>query len=71
MKASFRTLTEVRALLKRFGTIIYTGDELGDLDLMEDELAELHQWRMIEPSEYQAARMLIRRRRMELYENRE
>jgi uncharacterized protein YqgQ len=71
MKASFRTLTEVRALLKRFGTIIYTGDELGDLDLMEDELAELHQWGMIEPSEYLAARMLIRRRRMELYENRE
>ncbi|MDN4593763.1 YqgQ family protein [Polycladomyces subterraneus] len=66
MEASIRTMSDVRALLKRFGAIIYTGDELGDLDLMEDELAELHHWGMIETSEYMAACMVIRQRRMEL-----
>jgi uncharacterized protein YqgQ len=66
MESSIRTMSDVRALLKRFGTIIYTGDELGDLDLMEEELAELHRWGMIETAEYMAACMVIRRRRMEL-----
>ncbi|NGQ96834.1 YqgQ family protein [Brevibacillus sp. SYP-B805] len=43
---------DLRALLKRFGIVIYTGDRLGDLLLMEDEIRELRQMGLIDGDEF-------------------
>jgi len=53
-------MIDIYDLLKRFGIYIYTGDRLGDLELMEDEVKELYKSRMIETKDYQTALLLIR-----------
>ncbi|UCZ54560.1 YqgQ family protein [Bacillus shivajii] len=53
------TFFDVQQLLKKYGTLIYTGDRSGDLQLMEDELKELYELGMIEKDEYQMARLVI------------
>lgn len=59
-----RTIHDVRKLLKRFGTWIYTGDAQGDLDLMEEELRELYaEWNMISAEEFRSAMLVLRRER--------
>jgi len=55
-----KTIYDVRQLLKRFGTIIYVGDRLSDLELMEMELKELYHSQLIDPKEYQMAILLVR-----------
>ncbi|MBY6269447.1 YqgQ family protein, partial [Parageobacillus thermoglucosidasius] len=47
-------------LLKRFGTIIYIGDRLADLELMEEELKELYQSQLIDVKDYQMALLILR-----------
>ncbi|WP_245891224.1 YqgQ family protein [Desmospora activa] len=66
-EASIRVMADVRALLKRFGTIIYTGDPLSDLYMMEEELLELYQLGMVEAKIWMAARQVIaqEKRRLE------
>jgi uncharacterized protein YqgQ len=56
------SLYDVQQLLKKFGTIIYTGDRLADLDLMGDELKELYQARVLEAKDYQTAVLILRKR---------
>ncbi|MFC4077065.1 YqgQ family protein [Salinithrix halophila] len=63
MEKEIRTVADVRALLNRFGTFIYTGDTLGDLELLEEELDELHQLGMIEQETWVAARRILGRGR--------
>ncbi|MED1205136.1 YqgQ family protein [Heyndrickxia acidicola] len=55
-----RTLYDVQQLLKRFGIIIYLGDRIADLELMEWELKEMYQSNMIDIMDYQKARLIIR-----------
>ncbi|RSK27842.1 DUF910 family protein [Bacillus sp. HMF5848] len=55
-----RTLYDVQQLLKKYGTIIYVGNRVADLELMEDELRELNKSQLIEPKDYQMALLLIR-----------
>ncbi|SEQ19193.1 Uncharacterized protein YqgQ [Virgibacillus subterraneus] len=55
-----KTIYDVRQLLKKFGTILYIGDRLADLELMEAEVKELYQSQFIEPNEYQEATLLLR-----------
>lgn len=43
-----KTIYDVRQLLKRFGTVIYVGDRLADLELMEDEIREMYQAKFID-----------------------
>ncbi|MBA4492791.1 YqgQ family protein [Paenactinomyces guangxiensis] len=43
-----KTIADVRKLLKNFGTVIYTGDVEGDIDLMLEELKELNETGLIE-----------------------
>ncbi|MGP4107274.1 YqgQ family protein [Virgibacillus sp. L01] len=54
------TIYDIQQLLKRFGTIIYIGDRLADLELMEAEVKELYQAQFIETNEYQMALLLLR-----------
>jgi uncharacterized protein YqgQ len=57
---SIRTMEDVRQLLKRFGTWIYTGDRLGDLEMMEEELEEMYQLGLIDKDIYLSAKYVIR-----------
>jgi len=55
-----KTIYDIQQFLKRFGTIIYIGDRIGDLELMEAELKDIYQAQLIEPREYQSALLLLR-----------
>jgi uncharacterized protein YqgQ len=55
-----KTMIDVYAILKRYGTFIYTGDRFGDLELMEEELKELYKSNMIDPKEFQSALLMIK-----------
>lgn len=55
-----KTIYDVQQLLKKFGTIIYLGDRLADLELMEDEIKELYQSQCISSNDFQMAILLLR-----------
>ncbi|WHY65709.1 YqgQ family protein [Neobacillus sp. SuZ13] len=55
-----KTIYDIQQFLKRFGTLIYIGDRVADLELMEMELKELYQSQLIEPREFQTALLILR-----------
>ncbi len=55
-----KTIYDIQQFLKRFGTIIYVGDRVADLELMEVELKELYQSQLIELREFQTALLILR-----------
>ncbi|KKI88617.1 hypothetical protein WQ54_30970 [Bacillus sp. SA1-12] len=55
-----KTVYDVQQLLKKFGTIIYIGDRIADLELMEDELRQIYQSNLIDPKDFQMAILLLR-----------
>ncbi|PRZ17408.1 uncharacterized protein YqgQ [Laceyella sediminis] len=55
-----RTFADVRKLLKQFGTVIYTGDHLGDCELILDELREMKSYGMIDADTYRMAVMIVK-----------
>ncbi|MGC4376036.1 YqgQ family protein [Fictibacillus sp. Mic-4] len=56
-----KTLYDVQQLLKRFGTIIYTGDRLADIEMMQDEITLLFKEKLIEVQDYQTAMLVLKR----------
>jgi len=55
-----KTIYDIQQFLKRFGSLIYIGDRVADLELMEMELKELYQSQLIEPREFQTALLILR-----------
>lgn len=55
-----QTIYDIQQFLKKFGTIIYVGDRLADLELMEAEIIELFHSKLIETKDYQMALLLLR-----------
>jgi uncharacterized protein YqgQ len=55
-----RTIYDIQQFLKSYGTIIYTGHRLSDLQLIEDELKELYKSQLIEMREFQIALLILR-----------
>ncbi|WP_345893212.1 YqgQ family protein [Ferdinandcohnia quinoae] len=55
-----KTIYDVMQFLKKYGTIIYIGDRLADLQLMEDEMNELYNSQLIEQKDHQMALFLLR-----------
>lgn len=55
-----KSIYDIQQLLKSYGTIIYVGDRVSTLELMEDEIKELYQSQLIETKEFQTAIMLLR-----------
>jgi uncharacterized protein YqgQ len=51
---------DVQQLLKRFGTIIYTGNPMADLELIQDEVKELFNQNLIDRDDYKTALLIIR-----------
>ncbi|MDM5315913.1 YqgQ family protein [Fictibacillus sp. b24] len=55
-----KTMYDVQQLLKRFGTIIYTGNPVADLELIQEEVRELYNQKLIDVNEYKTAILIIR-----------
>lgn len=58
---TFADLTYVQNILKRFGIIIYTGNRIDDIILMELELIDLYESKLISDEEYLKARAILTR----------
>lgn len=65
-----KTIYDVQQFLKKFGIIIYVGDRIADLELMEAEIKELYQSQLIDTKDYQMAILLLRHEAQFLKENR-
>jgi len=55
------SILDVRNLLKRYGTFIYTGSRIGDIDLMEEEIRALYDAHMIDVKQFQQALLILKR----------
>ncbi|KAA9026290.1 YqgQ family protein [Niallia endozanthoxylica] len=55
-----KTIYDIQQYLKKFGTIIYIGDRIADLELMESEVHELYRSQLMETRDYQSAVLLLR-----------
>ncbi|WP_316572027.1 YqgQ family protein [Neobacillus sp. YIM B06451] len=55
-----KTIYDIQQFLKKYGTIIYVGERVADLELIEEELIELYNSQLIEHREFQNALMLLR-----------
>lgn len=60
------TVHHVRQLLMKFGTYIYTGDRLGDIELMEFEVQELYDSGFISSKLYTQALLILRREKRQV-----
>jgi uncharacterized protein YqgQ len=54
-----KSIYDVQQFLKRFGTIIYIGDRVGDLELMKAEIEELYKSQLMEKQEFDSALLLL------------
>ncbi|MGX6442746.1 YqgQ family protein [Neobacillus sp. K501] len=55
-----KTIYEIQQYLKQFGTIIYIGDRVADLELMESEVNELYRSQLMDPKDYATAKLILR-----------
>lgn len=55
-----KTVYDVQQLLKRFGIIIYVGERLSDLELMDSEVKELYKMGLIQKDDFQMALLILR-----------
>jgi uncharacterized protein YqgQ len=55
-----RTIYDVQKLLIKYGTVIYIGDRIADLEMMEEELRELYQSQLLEVNDYRVAQLIVR-----------
>lgn len=62
MNKPIHSMADVRILLRRFGIVIYTGDQEGDELLIKEELKELYEMKMIDDDEFRQAMIVLYRR---------
>lgn len=55
-----KSIYDIQQYLKRFGAIIYIGDRIADLELMESEVQELYRSQLMDVRDYQTAILLLR-----------
>lgn len=55
-----KTFYDVQQLLKKYGIIIYVGDRLGDIKLMEIEIRELYKLHLIDSEVFTTAILVLR-----------
>lgn len=61
----FRNMADVRRFLSRYGTVIYTGDPEGDLEIIKDELTEMFQAHLLDKEDYTRMMEVIAREEKE------
>ncbi len=54
------SIYDIQQVLKKFGTFIYTGDRLADLELMHDELVELYHAQLIEKQLFDSSILVLK-----------
>ncbi|GLY09955.1 YqgQ family protein [Bacillus badius] len=55
-----KTMWDVQQLLKRYGIFVYVGDRLADLELMEAELKDLYDSKLLDIKDFQQALLIVR-----------
>lgn len=55
-----QTIYDIQQYLKQFGTLIYTGGRLADLEMMEGELKELWRSKLVNEPDFQTALQILR-----------
>lgn len=58
-RGTMETIYDVQQFLKKYGTIIYVGDRVGDLQLMKSEIKELYQSQLIKEQDFDSAMRLL------------
>ncbi|HFI0102821.1 TPA: YqgQ family protein [Streptococcus suis] len=62
-----KRLYDVQQLLKRFGIIVYMGNRLYDIEMMQIELNRVYQAGLLDRLDYMEAKLVLRREhRLEL-----
>jgi len=56
-----KNMYDIQQLLKRFGIIIYTGNRVSDLQLIDMEITELFKTQLITKEEYVTIKQIIQR----------
>lgn len=56
-----KSIYDIQQFLKQFGCLIYVGDRVAELRLMEDELRDLYQSNLMDQKDFHAAMLLIRK----------
>lgn len=64
------TIYDIQQYLKKFGTLIYVGDRVADLELMEVEVKELYHANLMDTRDYQMAILLLRHEMQTIKEER-
>ncbi|KAB7670030.1 YqgQ family protein [Bacillus sp. B1-b2] len=54
-----KTIYDIQQFLKKYGTIIYIGDRLGDLQLMKTEIVELDKAQLMNKQDFETAIFLL------------
>jgi uncharacterized protein YqgQ len=55
-----KTIYDIQQFLKKFGTFIYLGDRVAELEMMLFEIKEIYQSQMMDVKDYQMAVLLVR-----------
>ncbi|MBM7660847.1 uncharacterized protein YqgQ [Bacillus mesophilus] len=55
-----KTIYDVQKLLIKYGTLIYIGDRLADLEMMEEELRELYDSKLLDVHEYKVGLLIVK-----------
>lgn len=61
-----QTMYDIRQILKGFGVFVYTGNRLGDLELIEDEIRDLFKRNLITKEEFRTCILIIRQEKLQL-----
>ncbi len=56
-----KTMYDLRQFLQKHGAFIYTGDRIGDLDLLEMELRQLYEWDLIDVMTLQQGLLILKK----------
>ncbi|TDL97892.1 DUF910 family protein [Macrococcus brunensis] len=59
-----KSFYDVQQLLKKFGLIIYFKDEHNTIEMMNQELKDIHQSGLISNEEFIQARLILNQRKM-------
>lgn len=62
-----KNMIDVRNLLKKYHSFIYTGDQRTDLELMMIEIKTLYDNKLLSIEEYQEAMLVIRQSKRNLH----
>lgn len=57
---NMKSIYDIQKLLMKYGTVIYIGDRLADLELMEMEMRELYKSQFVSDQDFQMAMLLLR-----------